>query len=511
MISLRQVISEKPKFASALIDELNKDWILQEPENIQRLLKAMVFMYVGQNERYLNFYGPPGTIKTLPYHAVIEGQDPNFQPEDFDLTNKVAFVGLSDFYDPGQPDRFYSVFTSDEGVDLSGVEIAATAFGNLLHNQSLDIPDALNTLILLFVFGVLITGLVYLAPAVYGVPASILSVIGYVIYAQYLFNQEFIWLPLATPVLVQFPLALFIGLTIQYLQQRHKIRHISEAISYYVPEDVSKALTTDAFDPKHLNEVTFSTCLATDMQGFSTLSEGMDPGELAVFLNDYFDSLSAPLRRHQVSVTEFRADAIMCAWTGQESDIEVRKQPIMASLEAADAIEDFKARHDAFDANLRIGMETGEVYVGHSGGGGHFVYSIVGDCANTASRIESLNKHLGTQILATTSTLDGIDNLLLRDLGQFIFVGKTEALPITEIITSINDATDRQKELCERFEEGFDLFMQSDWKKASRQFKILLKDFENDGPSRFYFSQCQQRLSAEPSDDDPRIIRMTSK
>jgi len=511
MTRIRKKLSDEPALANNLVLELGKPWVREESVETQNLLRSLVAMYIGSNERYLNFYGPPGSIKTIPYHAVIKGQDPNVTAEDLDLTNKVAFVGFSDFYDPGQPDRFYTVFTNEEGVDLSGVEIAATAFANLLHNQSLQIPDTQTTLIIIFAFGFLLTLLIYFTPAILGVPVSIFIVAGYVVNAQILFNDSYLWLPLATPTLVQFPLAMFIGLLIQYLQQRHQVQHISEAIRLYVPEDISKALTSSDLEPEDFNQVIFSTCLATDMQGFSTIAENMGPGELAEFLNDYFDTLSQPLRNHDVTVTEFRADAIMCAWTGQESDIEVRKKPILASLQAADAIQDFKARHDAFDASLRIGLETGEVYVGNSGGGGHFVYSIVGDCANTASRIEGLNKHVGTQILATESIIEGIDNLLTRPIGQFVFVGKTEPLPIIEILDLANEATAQQSQLSERFAQGLDLFMRAEWKTASSEFKTILKDFPHDGPSRFYFSQCQQRIKAKSLPENPWVISMDQK
>ena len=62
---------------------------------------------------------------------------------------------------------------------------------------------------------------------------------------------------------------------------------------------------------------------------------------------------------------------------------------VQAALGAVEAIDQFKARHALLAQNLRIGLETGMVYVGHAGGGGHFVYSIVGDSANTAARPEA--------------------------------------------------------------------------------------------------------------------------
>jgi len=511
MTGIRSILVTEPELVDRLLQELNAPWLQAESAEIRQLLNSLVAMYVGNNERNLNFYGPPGTIKTIPFQTVIQGADANTSAEDLNLTNQVVFVGFSDLYDPGQPDRFYTVFTNEDSIDLSGVEIAATAYGNLLHDQSLRIPDAVAKLLILFGFGLFLALLIYLTPAIMGVPASIVIVAGYVFYAQSVFNGSYLWLPLATPVLVQFPLAVFIGLLIQYLQQRQKVQNISEAIKIYVPDAVSSALVSKDMKSENIDRVTFSTCLATDMQGFSTLAEKMGPGELAEFLNDYFDSLAQPLRYHGVTVTEFRADAIMCAWTGDESDPAIRHKPILASLQAVDAIEDFKARHDAFETSLRIGLETGEVYVGHSGGGGHFVYSIVGDCANTASRIEGLNKHVGSQILATASTIEGIDGLLLRPIGHFVFVGKTEALPIFEILSLTSEASQQQTELCERFASGIELFLAANWKAASKVFKSILKTFPHDGPSRFYATQCQQRLHADSLPETPWVINMSQK
>ena len=71
------------------------------------MLPALEALYAGDAHRFLNFYGPPGTIPTVPYQAVLKGADPNLSPEALDFTGKVVFVGYSDLFDPGQPDRFY--------------------------------------------------------------------------------------------------------------------------------------------------------------------------------------------------------------------------------------------------------------------------------------------------------------------------------------------------------------------------------------------------------------------
>jgi len=63
----------------------------------------------------LNFYGPPGSIQTIPYQTLLKAGEGNPGKQAFDLRGKTVFVGFSDLYDPGHPDRFYTVFTSDDG------------------------------------------------------------------------------------------------------------------------------------------------------------------------------------------------------------------------------------------------------------------------------------------------------------------------------------------------------------------------------------------------------------
>lgn len=477
----------------------------------QNLLRALLAMYAGNPHRLLNFYGPPGSIQTIPYQTVIKGADSNSPKNTLNLNGKTVFVGFSDLYDPGQPDRFYTVFTAEDGVDLSGVEIAATAFANLLTDSSIKPVSNMQTLGLLFLFGLVIGSIAYFLPAMAGVPLTITLAAAYVLSAQWLFNHGDHWLPLATPLLVQFPLALFLGLLGQYLLERRRGQRISKALGYYVPEGIARDLTENHSDPHAFNKVVYGTCLATDMSGFSTISEQLPPDQLAVFLNDYFDTLAQSLKRHQVDVTEFRADAIMCAWTARSPNSAVRMKAILAALDAAQAIGAFRERHTMLKASLRVGLESGNFYVGNAGGGGHFVFSIVGDTANTASRIEGLNKHVGTQILATQAVVEGLEGLLLRPMGAFQFVGKTEGIPIVEIMAATADAAAELTHLSQRFSVALAIFHTAQWSSAADAFTAILEEYPNDGPTRFYLARCQLYLSGAFLPDDPRVIRMEAK
>ena len=511
MIQLRQAFEQSDLDLSTPA-EIHEKPITRNMDNHETsLLNALIGLYSESDHRYLNFYGPPGTIKTIPYYTLLEKNDKS--PKNIpDLSGKVVFVGYSDLYDPSQPDRFYTVFTNQDGVDLSGVEIAATAFSNLLSNQSLTTPPTGLLALILFIFGAIISGMAYSLPALVSIPVSLIMASVYIVLAEKAFEDHYLWLPLAVPLMLQLPIALFTGLGAEYLSERRKKKRATQAISFYLPEKLANDFTEKNLESTALNKVTYSVCFASDMAGFTSISEKLPPKELAVFLNGYFETLSSPLRKHQVDVIEFRADGIMCAWTAENNFPNIHHQAALAALDAVEAIAEFSKVHPILTQPLRIGLEAGMVYVGHSGGGGHFVYSIVGDSANTAARIEGLNKKLGTQILASRRTLEGINDILTRYLGDFQFVGKTEALPIVELMARKDQATDSQHALSMDYQIAIEKLATGDCSQALILFESILEKHPDDGPAKFHKAYCQKLLTQQESlPTNPSIIQLDSK
>jgi adenylate cyclase len=237
----------------------------------------------------------------------------------------------------------------------------------------------------------------------------------------------------------------------------------------------------------------------------------MSPNSLAAFMNAYFEALSRPLIRNNVDVTEFHADTIMCAWNGSPTDLNVRERAVFAGLEVVEAINQFSQAHGSLNLVARVGLENGPIYVGHAGGGGHFSYSILGDCANTAARIESLNKHMETHLLATEAVVAGLDSLLIRPLGRFRLVGKSDPSSVVEVVAKMTDATDEEVNKCARFADAIQAFNLRQWAGAAKCFAAVLLEFPNDRPTHFYLERCWRYLKDEPSSGDPTIIRMESK
>ena len=509
MVSLRNRLSSDQSYGDQLQTVVANMPGMSDRD--RRELAALVALYTGSANRYLNFYGPPGTIARVPYQVVLKPELQVAMPHHMDLKGKMVFVGYSDLAEPEQPDRFYTVFTDADGVDLSGVEIMATAFANLLTDRSLRLSSMAMMLAITLAFGFTIGAALYLLPALIGVAFGLTVSLLYVAAAQWSFNTADLWLPLGIPILVQLPIAILIGLMGQYLVERRLEKKMSRAISYYLPENIVRDLTEKHLDPSKADKVVYGTCLATDMSGFTAIAEKKSPTELAIFMNAYFDAIAHALKRHAVDITNFHADTIMCAWIGTDPSLAVRKKAVLAALEVMRAIETFSNQDGSFQLNARIGLQDGHFYVGHTGGGGRLAYSILGDPANTASRLESLNKELGTHVLAAQSVMAGLSaGFLTRSVGSFRLLGKAEVTPVSQILAQRFEATDSQIDLCTKFERALDVMRARQWHEASALFKSILDEYEDDGPSRFYLARCQQYAKDE-SDTDPTIILLDRK
>ena len=307
-------------------------------------------------------------------------------------------------------------------------------------------------------------------------------------------NLEDGWWSIAMPTL----LALLAGLLAYTLRLRRQRQRIQRALGYYVPRPVAEAFAAPATEP------TYATCLAADAEGFTAATEGMMPEAAASFLNTYFETLAEPLKRHGAGLTQFQADSIMCAWTGPRPDPTMRSKACLAAVEALEAVRSLNERYAPLHLGVRFGLHTGRVFVGHAGGGGQFNYGILGDIADTASRIEQLNKQLGTRLLATEDVVAGLDNILVRPLGDFTFAGKRSHVSVFEILSATGSATMAQLSLCGRFRLAIDAFRGERWDEAEFRFREILRDYPDDGPARFYLDQlhpeARRRAAVEAGD-----------
>jgi serine phosphatase RsbU (regulator of sigma subunit) len=179
-------------------------------------LEVLIKMYGGATSRYVNYYGPPRTIKTIPYYQALQIQDGKYEGMPLDVNGKVVFVGLSEVLLADRKDSFYTVYSRADGVFVSGVEIMASVFANIKEDTPVQ-PISLKSYIIVVLLWGFLLGIVCRISIVRigGLNAVGLSVL-YLAAAVYIFKAGNIWLPVVIPLFFQAPLAFLGAVTIEH-------------------------------------------------------------------------------------------------------------------------------------------------------------------------------------------------------------------------------------------------------------------------------------------------------
>lgn len=399
----------------------------------RELIESVLDAVADPPSRYLNFYGPPWSVRTIPYDEALRELSVGPKPDAW--SEHAVFVGLSSPVQWEQMDEFTTPFSDpDTGHDLSGIEILATAFANLRDRTYLRPLATSRALILVLGWGLLVGLLARLTTPLWAAVALLALCAAYFYTALRLFSDSYVWLPLVTPLMAQAPLALFIATTSHYRAAKRDRLRIRELFGYYLPEAVVERLVREGFHPGQDRESVFGVCLYSDAAQYTTLSESMASEQLATYMNSYYEVIFEPVRRHGGIVSDVVGDAMMAIWAARSNDREIRAAACQAALEILDAVKQRNASGEGPMLATRIGLHCGAMTMAHVGAGDHFEYRAVGDIVNAASRLEGLNKELGTSVLVSADTVAGLDNIVSRPLGSHRLAGKQTPIEVNELI-----------------------------------------------------------------------------
>ncbi len=493
-----RVLLQQPGVSEPVWAQLAADTTLTPAT--RRALTTLVRSYQGEDSRYLNFYGPPRAITTLPYYQVWQADGSRAAPP-LDLRGKLVLIGFSDRLQPEQKDGFYTVYSQESsGLDISGVEIAATALANLVEDHAVQPLSAVAQLALVLWWGLLVGMLAMAWRAGRGIAVVAVAAIAYLVVAFQLFAVHALWLPLIVPLLLQAPTALFAALLWHYRDMTRERNRIRQAFRNYLPERAVATLARD-LSATPGGELMHGVCLSTDAARYTTLAEHMAPEALAALMNRYYDSLFQPVRLHGGFVSDVVGDAMLAVWAQVQPDASQRAQACRAALEVAAAAERFSQSLDATGLSTRIGLHAGPILLGHIGTADHLEYRAVGDIVNTAARLQALNKLLGTGILVSRETVAGLDEFLVRDLGRFVLPGKSQPTAVLELRGVVQAATDAERKLVQDFSLALREYQNGDFSRAHLRFTQFLESFPGDGPARHYLKLCDHYLSQPPGSD----------
>ncbi len=385
----------------------------------------------GQGRLWLRYYGsggPGGAFPFVPAAAVITGVVP---PDS--LKGKILVVGG---FASGLLD-YKPTPVADPAHPYPGFEIHATAVSNILRGDALLPVGTLPSALFILFFGLLGLGSIRIQRKIH-IQVILILVIGIVVFAGswFIFNRGYI-----TPVIA--PLfAVYGGVGVMFfadwhLEGRKRVR-LHGLFSRYLDRSVIDDLIESGKDVQLKGAEMTTTVLFADMVGFTSASEKLTPPDVVSMLNEYYTVFVDIILEHRGFLDKFIGDAVMVLFGVPAADSRaplLAAQSVLAVIEGIDELSRRRAEMGLPTMSMCVGVHTDQVVVGNIGHPKRMDFTAIGSGVNTASRLESANRHLGTRNLVSEIICGDLpENMPRREIGRVVLKGLTLPLRLYELL-----------------------------------------------------------------------------
>jgi adenylate cyclase len=371
---------------------------------------------MGGERAWIDYAGPTETYPGVPFSRVLDG---NFEPGTF--ADKIVVVGASD---PSLKD----IAPVPIGDDLmSGPEINANAIATALDGFELQSTPLGLDLFLIALMGILAPLASYRLSPLRALAAALLAGALYLAGAQLAFDAGRI-VPVVYPMMA-LGLSLVGSLVVYYLREAFIRRRVRDTFARFVPEQVvGQVLAQTDEDLRLAGRKMEVTVLFSDIRGFTTFSEGRDPGEVLEILNRYHEEMTEAVMEQGGTLISFMGDGIYAVFGAPIEQPDHADRALAASREMlAVRLPRFnrwmqeQGVEDEFQ--IGVGLNSGPVMAGNIGSAQRMEYTTIGDTVNTAARLEGMTKGSGHSLFIADSTRE----LLSAADGELSFV---DSMPV---------------------------------------------------------------------------------
>ncbi len=381
-----------------------------------------------QGRFLVNFAGPAGTYPTYSAADVADGL---VDAEAF--RGKIVLIGATSIT---LHDVYPTPFSASE--TMPGVEIVANAIATILNGEYLRLAPPWFNLLIILLMALLAGGIGNIrrpALTLLTLAAALTAYLGICFLAFVSFNW---YLPTAAPETM-----LFLGVVVQFVEQavaqEVEKRRVRALFSRFLsPEMVDQMLATQ--DIHSLNKRANVTLLFSDIRGFTGLSEKMTPEELVLLLNPYLEAMTAIIHRNGGTVDKYEGDAVIAFFGEPVTHPDHPACAVRAAVEMHLELARLNRRWQA-EGRLRrgleigIGIHTGEVFVGLIGSAQRISYTVIGDNANLAARLQDQTKIIGWPILLSEQTARLVaDEFEVEFAARQAVRGKSEPVSIYKVL-----------------------------------------------------------------------------
>ncbi len=292
---------------------------------------------------------------------------------------------------------------------------------------------------------------------------------------------------------------------------------LRNAFSRYLSADVIGQILDN---PERLalgGDKKFLSAMFTDIQGFSTISERLDPTDLVRLLNAYLTAMSDIILDVRGTIDKYEGDAIIAFFGAPIDDPEHAANACRSAIRMKRIEIELNERFldeqmTPSPLSTRIGINTGDMVVGNMGTERKMDYTIMGHAVNLAARLEGVNKQYGSYILVSESTRNWAgDEFLFRRLDRVRVVGVSEPVQLYELLDERSAASTEMMSRLEQFEKAIDLFQSHRFSEAYRLFADLSRYEGDKGAAATYAARCAEYEKSPPKESWDGVYNLMQK
>ena len=448
---------------------------------------------VNEERKNINFIGPSHTIQTVSYYQALKPEE--YLPKDY-FKDKIVVVGFvvasRAELDNSPADHYPIPFSKWHGGVMPGVEIHAHALENVLADNFISAPDKSLLLRIGYALGVLGGSLLFLLRPARGAICFLIISSCAVFICIYRFNDHNIYISLPT-LLVPFFTCYIASPIFHYLTARNERAFIKKAFSTYLSPRLVTELLKNPDKLELGGEEREGTVMFLDIAGFTALSETLSAKDLVAFVNKYLGSFADEIIKADGMIDKYIGDCVMAVWGVPVYSEKHAEKAVRAVLKMQSRLIELNSTSEKLkNITYRVGLTSGVMLAGNVGGGTQFNYTVLGNEVNLASRLESLNKYYGTNVLMSERTKEGIGNeFLLRLVDEVQVKGQKKNEKVYELIGLRTEVSELVINSVSLYESAFVMYQQGKFEDAIVEFKKVLGLSPTDGPSKVMIERCQ--------------------
>ena len=419
-----------------------------------------------------------GFQKSFPYISITDVLNDRVPKEE--LAGAVIVVGTTA---PGLMD----LRATPVGAAYPGVEIHANLIAGILEGSvKYKPPYILGADVLL----VLIAGAVmaFLLPMLSPLRATLVGLI--VLLLMLSVNFSFwhvsnVVLPLANGM-IAILLLYAMNMSWGYFVESRTKRQLTGLFGQYVPPELVQEMSRDPEHYSMAGRKAELTVLFSDVRGFTTISEGLEPDQLATLMNEYLGAMTVVVRKHHGTLDKYIGDAIMAFWGAPVDDPEHAKNAVSTGLEMHVALhklnKDLMARGWP-ELKIGVGVNTGPMTVGDMGSPVRQSYTVMGDAVNLGSRLEGITKQYGVGFIAGESTRELVKKeFVFRELDLVKVKGKDKPVGIYEPLGLEGQVDKAVLDENKLWNQALRAYRAQDWDQA----ELTLMNLSRSSPHKLY-------------------------